>query len=246
MKRPTRAHASRPAGLANSSGGLPPPGATTAYTLPAEAAICSMVPPSEILRQCVPPSRVHHSAGPYSHPSRRLANTTLLTLEARGPRAGSRSRTSGVARNRQCAPLSAVAISRAAHAWPGRQPTAPRTKPEAGDWKLADAGWNPAAGPARPPLGSAARHGRPSRPHPPGLLWQPLTAPRRPGPGRPAAAPSPVTPCGGFACRSSSPSPPGPRASRAATARRTVHRAAKRRRHYPPCSPRQVRAGQGQ
>ena len=51
---PTLAHASRPAGLLNSSPSAPR--RTTAYTVPAEAAIVSMSPPREITRQCAPPS----------------------------------------------------------------------------------------------------------------------------------------------------------------------------------------------
>ena len=51
---PALAHASRPAGLLNSS--PPAPWRTTAYTVPAEAAIVSMSPPREITRQCAPPS----------------------------------------------------------------------------------------------------------------------------------------------------------------------------------------------
>jgi hypothetical protein len=88
----TRAHASWPAGLRYSSWGLPwnGSGETTAYTSPAAAAIATTPPPRDgttfpprtILRQCPPPSWVAHSPGPYSHPFRRLENTTPVTLDA--------------------------------------------------------------------------------------------------------------------------------------------------------------------
>jgi hypothetical protein len=54
VKVPTRTQASRLAGLRNSSEGLPPGGETTAYTVPAEAAIDSMLPPKESLRPADP------------------------------------------------------------------------------------------------------------------------------------------------------------------------------------------------
>src|SRR5258708_13176679 len=113
---------------------------TSAYTIPAEAASWLMDPPREILFQCAPPSRVDLSAGPYSHPFWLLANTTPVTFEGAVPRPGFGSLTSGALRKCQCAPLSVVATSRALHARPTRQPTAPSTTPEAGERKLAAAG----------------------------------------------------------------------------------------------------------
>lgn len=149
---PTLAQASCPAGLLYSSAGLPWNGssATTAYAVPAAAAIATtpppwegtMSPPREILRQVAPLSWVAHSPRPYSHPARRLANTTSLTLDAwvRVLPAALNKRTSDALMNRQCAPASVVAASRAWHACTWRQPTAPSTKPRAADWKLAETG----------------------------------------------------------------------------------------------------------
>src|SRR5690348_7388174 len=149
---PALAQASCPAGLAYSSAGLPwnGSGATTAYAVPAAAAIATTPPPREgttsppkkILRQVAPPSWVAHSPGPYSHPSRRLANTTPRTLDAwvKVLPAALNNRTSGAPVKRQCAPASVVVASRAWHARTWRQPAAPSTKPRAADWKLAETG----------------------------------------------------------------------------------------------------------
>jgi len=132
-----------------------------------------MLPGSVISRQEAPPSWVAQMLlvyGWYSHPLARSANRTWLTCG--GPDRPSASHTAGARIKDQCAPPSAVNASCARHGRLRVQPEPPSTTPQAGDTKLAAAGWKPSgtlseAGTApAEPAAAGERAGAAPDPHP--------------------------------------------------------------------------------